>query len=572
MERKILVAEDSATQAERLQLLLETAGYRVDVVTNGREGLDRVRSATPDLIISDVVMPEVDGYEFCRSVKSDPRTRRIPFVLLTERSEPADVITGLERGADNFITKPFEDEYLLERVRRIFEHLELRRRGHLDIEVVLTVGERQITITPDKQQMIELLFSTLEELVRANGRLKAAQRTVEEHARTLEAKVEERTQQLVQTEKIAVMGELLAGVAHELNNPIAVLLGHAKLLERTPADPAVRDRVAKIAHAAERCSRIVRNFLALARQRAPERRPVHLNVAVTQALDLVAYPLRLDGVEVTLDLAPDLPVLSADTHQLQQVLVNLATNAHHAMRETPGPRRLSVATRADRERGIVVLEVADSGPGIPPEIQQRIFEPFFTTKPPGQGTGLGLSICRAMIEAHGGAIAVASQPGHGAVFQVQVPIEGPPLIASAEPAEQATPHEPRLILVVDDEADVAEVLGDMLRNDGHTVAFAANGAIALDMVSTRAYDLVLCDVRMPELDGPGLYRELERRAPELRRRLVFITGDTLTVETREFLERTGVPSLEKPFDFTEVRRAVQRAGGSGSIGRGARRD
>ena len=156
----ILVVEDSPTQAERLRLLLETEGHRVDVARNGREGLERARLAPPDLIISDVVMPEMDGYAFCRAVKSTETLRRIPFVLLTERNTPADIIQGFERGADNFITKPFEDEHLLARVRRIFEHLELRRQGRLDVEIALNVGGRSIVINADKQQMIELLFAT----------------------------------------------------------------------------------------------------------------------------------------------------------------------------------------------------------------------------------------------------------------------------------------------------------------------------------------------------------------------------------------------------------------------------
>ncbi|MBI4379666.1 MAG: response regulator [candidate division NC10 bacterium] len=196
MERKILVAEDSPTQAERVRLLLEGEGYRVELANNGREGLERVRSAPPDLIISDVVMPEMDGYTFCRAVKSAQETRRIPFVLLTERRTPLDILKGLERGADNFITKPFEDEYLLERVRRIFDHLELRKKGQLEVEVAVRVGDRQMVISTDKQQIIELLFANFEEICQLNDQLEDTQKSLEEHARNLEAQVQERTQQL----------------------------------------------------------------------------------------------------------------------------------------------------------------------------------------------------------------------------------------------------------------------------------------------------------------------------------------------------------------------------------------
>jgi signal transduction histidine kinase len=559
MERSILVAEDSPTQAEHVRLLLEAEGYHVDVVANGREGLERIQSAPPDLIISDVVMPEVDGYAFCRAVKSAERTRRIPFVLLTERSTPADFIKGLQDGADNFITKPFEDDYLRERVRRIFENLDLRRQGRLDVEVTLNAGGRQLAINPDKQQMIELLFATLEDLVRMNGRLAEAQRIVEEYAHNLEAKVRERTDQLLQTEKLAAMGSLLAGVAHELNNPLSVVLGRADLLAQQLAGSPLQSRAELIAEAAERCARIVKNFLALARQRSPERQAVQLNQIIQEAVELVAYPLRVDDVEVRLELAPSLPVLWADPHQLHQVLVNLITNAHQAMRQAPPPRRLTLATRAESAAGRVVLRVADTGPGIPAEIQPRIFEPFFTTKPPAQGTGLGLSICQGIIEGHGGSIRVESPPGEGAVFVIELPVEAPPVAERAGRAAEALPSvRRRTILVVDDEPEIAAVLAEMLSTDGHEVETAGNGRIALARLRERTYDLILSDLRMPELDGAGLYRELERERPELLSRLIFLTGDELGGETTEFLQRTGAQALAKPFDADDVRRVVQR--------------
>ncbi|MBI4562690.1 MAG: response regulator, partial [Candidatus Rokubacteria bacterium] len=449
MERTILVAEDSPTQAEHLRLLLEQRGYRVEVVADGREGLHRVQVAPPDLIISDVVMPRLDGYAFCQAVKSRERTRRIPFVLLTERHTPPDVIKGLQAGADNFIAKPFEDDYLLERVGRIFENLELRREGRLDVEIALTVGERRILINADKQQIIELLFATLEELVRANGRLEEARRSLEDYSRNLEVKVRDRTQQLLQSEKLAAMGELLAGVAHELNNPLSVVLGLASLLRETVPGGPVAESVQDISQAAERCARIVKNFLALARQQPTERRQGQLNQIAKEAVELLAYPLRVDNVEVRLDLAEDLPALWCDPHQLHQVLVNLITNAHHAMREAPPPRQLRLTTRFHPTDGQASLDVADTGPGIPPEIQSRVFEPFFTTKPSGQGTGLGLSLCHGIVEKHGGTIRVTSTPGQGAVFRVELPVVPAPTSGlEASLSEGGAPIRGKTILVV----------------------------------------------------------------------------------------------------------------------------
>lgn len=213
--RSILVAEDSRTQAQRLQLLLEDAGYVVELAENGRLGLERVRTSPPALIISDVVMPELDGYQFCQAVKSSASTHAIPFVLLTSRRAPIDIIRGLELGADNFITKPFEDEYLLERVRRIFEHLEHRRKGRLEMDVRIRVGGREVVINADKQQIIELLFATSEELTNANAELDQSRRTVEEYARTLEEKVRERTRQLAEAEaRYRTLVEQIPAVAY----------------------------------------------------------------------------------------------------------------------------------------------------------------------------------------------------------------------------------------------------------------------------------------------------------------------------------------------------------------------
>ncbi|HSF31800.1 MAG TPA: ATP-binding protein [Candidatus Tectomicrobia bacterium] len=239
----------------------------------------------------------------------------------------------------------------------------------------------------------------------------------------LEVRASELAAQLVQSEKVAAMGGLLASVAHELNNPLTVVVGQSALLrELNPTGP-VAARAEQIALAAERCTRIVRSFLALARQHSPERQPAQLNQVIREALELLAYPLGVDNVEVRLALADDLPPLWADPHQLHQVVVNLVSNAHQAMREAAPPRRLTVTTRAEPSGAQVSLEVADTGPGIPPDIQARIFDPFFTTKPLGVGTGLGLSLCQGIIEGHGGTIRLASTAGPGAVFRVELPVD-----------------------------------------------------------------------------------------------------------------------------------------------------
>jgi PAS domain S-box-containing protein len=373
-----------------------------------------------------------------------------------------------------------------------------------------------------------------------------------------EEQLQRQREALYQSEKLATMGQLLAGVAHELNNPLSVVMGQAALLQQSIKSKRQAERAAKIVQAAERCARIVNNFLALARQRPPERQPVQLNTVVREAVELLAYPLRVDGVEVVFALADEMPVLRADPHQLHQVVVNLASNAHQAMREVTGPRRLTVATGVETGGRRVWLEVRDSGLGIAAELRGRIFEPFFTTKPPGVGTGLGLSLCQGIVEGHGGWIGVMQGAEPGAVFRVELPVEGQAW--STVPPMEQTPLVVRgkRILVVDDEPGIAGVLAEVLQMDGHAVETVGNGEAALKKLAAGGYDLILSDIRMPELDGPSLYWELERRDPSLLQRMIFLTGDTLSPGTREFLETTGAPCLSKPFALSDVREIVQR--------------
>jgi CheY-like chemotaxis protein/anti-sigma regulatory factor (Ser/Thr protein kinase) len=281
---------------------------------------------------------------------------------------------------------------------------------------------------------------------------------------------------------------------------------------------------------------------------------------VNDSVELLTYELRSDNVEVVLSLADDLPILWADGHQLQQVLVNMIMNAHHAVRQRPADARMiSITTRSDGTLRRVHIEIIDSGPGIPAEIRGRIFEPFFTTKPVGQGTGLGLSLCRGIVDEHGGTITVKSEPGQGTTFEITLPV-------TVRPASPDTPSETetaptvgmKSILVVDDERDLAEILVEALGREGHRVEIAGNGTDALRRLEQHRYDLVVSDTKMPVMDGVELFHEIERRFPTLSKRIIFVTGDVLDAEKRRFLESSGAPFLTKPFDLGEVRRVVRR--------------
>src|SRR5207344_2185576 len=197
----------------------------------------------------------------------------------------------------------------------------------------------------------------------------------------------------------------LAGVAHELNNPLSVVVARAVLLEEQ-GDSTTQAAAMKIRTAAERCARIVRTFLAMARQQPPERGAVAVNDVVAAALDMTAYTVRTSGIQVALDLGKDMPPILADPDQLHQVLLNLIVNAQHVLQERPGPRRVRVTTRFDRAAGTVRIAVSDNGPGIPEHLRARVFEPYFTTKPTGLGTGMGLAVSFGIVDAHGGMLKV----------------------------------------------------------------------------------------------------------------------------------------------------------------------
>ena len=458
MARRVLVVEDSPTQAERIRLLLEGEGYEVELARNGREGLWRVHAAPPDLIISDVMMPELDGYAFCQAVKSAEATQRIPFVLLTERNAPADILLGLEHGADNFITKPFEDSYLLERVRRIVEHLELRQPDYPEAEITVRMGGRTIAISTDKQQMVELLLATFADLHAAHDKLAQANKELLQLTVALEDRVTQRTaelreangrlqreleerqrmeaalqrkdeelraisQQLWQAAKLATMGELAASIAHELNNPLATIsLRVESLLVHTPADDPKRHALAVVEQEVERMSHLVANLLQFSRRGQPQISSVDVREELENTLALIHYHLRNHHIVVVRQFAPEVPMIHADRQQLRQVFLNLLTNASDAMPQG-GTLTLGVAMRAlATGTPAVVIEFTDTGIGIAPADMPKVMEPFFTTKEEGKGTGLGLAICRRIMQEHHGTIEISSEVGKGTTIRLALPM------------------------------------------------------------------------------------------------------------------------------------------------------
>jgi len=376
-------------------------------------------------------------------------------------------------------------------------------------------------------------------------------RDVSETVQAEEALVHQR-EALHQSEKLSALGGLLAGVAHELNNPLAVVVGRAIQLQSSAASAADRDTASKIRQAAERCARIVKTFLAMARKQAVDRAPTDVNGVIADAIDVLAYTLQSGGVVVDTRLASGLPPVLADADQLTQVFMNLFTNAQQAMAGQGGERRLCVRTNAVPGESRLTVEVSDSGPGVAPDVAGRIFEPFFTTKPVGAGTGVGLSVSLGIVQAHGGTMQLDASHRGGACFVLSLPTLHGVARAPAPPSAGRPRGRLLRILVVDDEVEIAEILREILSNAGHHVVLAHDGEEALHRLADGGFDLVLTDLRMPGMDGPALYRQIELRYPQLARRVIAITGDTLGAEVQRFVQTSGVAVIDKPFDADEI--------------------
>jgi len=371
-------------------------------------------------------------------------------------------------------------------------------------------------------------------------------RAGEEHARE---------QWTARRARLAMMGELVAGVAHELNNPLTGIVGYAKLLAAEPHSPQLRTDLGKIEHEAERAARIVRNLLSLARYRKPARRMTDINQLVVDTLELQAYHLRTSGIDVQMLLDPSLPLTAAEPQQIQQALLNLIVNAEQAIAPASRRGRLTVATVHDGQT--IEIRVADNGCGIPHELLERVFEPRFTTKAGGQGTGLGLAISRDIVREHGGSLRVESEAGSGAAFTIVLPIAIVDGALEAAPAAQAGAPPRRRWLVVDDEEVVVEVLRRVLESEGQQVESALGAQEALERLARSTFDYVIVDVRMPDMSGEEVKALIDYRLPHLRGRVALCTGDVLSDRSQALLRSTNAPVIEKPFIDADLRRTIR---------------
>lgn len=370
--------------------------------------------------------------------------------------------------------------------------------------------------------------------------------------------------QLIQSEKLSGIGEFIAGVAHELNNPLTSVMGFSELLKQAVVDPQYHKYLDMLNKSAVRCQKIVQALLSFARRRSPERKLANVNELVENAVEILQYQLRTGNVTVTTQLDPQLPPAMVDPHQLQQVFVNIINNARQAIEAHQPNGWIKIRTEAREEWLKIIFQ--DNGPGISPEILSKIFDPFFTTKDIGEGTGLGLSLCYGIVKEHGGTITPISRPGDGATFVVELPLATRSTDTSEErraaaEATLANAHEGKgkRILVIDDEEPILHLLRETLVPRGYEVDLARDGESGLQKLNSRHYDLMLCDWKMPGLNGQQVYERVQASNPEFCHRIIFITGDVVNEKTRKFLEEQNKVCLAKPFSIPEFHAALRKA-------------
>ncbi len=369
--------------------------------------------------------------------------------------------------------------------------------------------------------------------------------------------------QLIQSEKLSAVGQFVAGVAHELNNPLTTVIGFSDLLRQTETDEKNRHYLDLVARSAHRCHKIVHSLLSFARQHAPERKLIELNAIVEEVLEIMAYDLRTSNVKIVKQFQAGLPALMADAHQLQQVFINILSNARQALETFRRDGEITVRTRL--EGGSVRIEFQDNGPGISAENLLRIFDPFFTTKPVGKGTGLGLSLSYGIVKEHGGKITAVSRAGEGVMFVIELPASNEAITerpAIMQPASSRSPFAPafsgKSVLVIDDEQWILLLAQELLARDGHGVVVAASGERAMEVLKTQKFDVIISDWKMPGLNGIHLFEHLLNVDPTAAQHMMFMTGDVINDSFQDFLRRNGKTCLPKPFSIDEFRVAIGR--------------
>ena len=564
MNRNVLIVEDSPVQAEALRADLEEAGYDVAVARDGVEALARLSANGFGLVVSDVVMPNMDGYALCRAIKADPELAATPVVLLTSLADPLDIVRGLEAGADHFLRKPYERDQLVSRIESILLNRELRQGGQVQMGVELSFLGQRFMITSERQQILDLLISTFQDLVVTNRQLRARETELADARDALEMALHQAT------EATRLKSQFLATMSHEIRTPLNGVVGMLSLLLDTELSAEQRDCAETARSSGELLLEIVSDILDLSKIEAGkldlEVRDFDLRTAISDVADLMAPRANAKALELITLVHPDVPpVVCGDPGRLRQILLNLVGNA---IKFTDTGEVVVRATVDEEIEGALVvrLEVIDTGVGLTPDEQARVFESFTqadasTTRRYG-GTGLGLTICRQLVELMGGELGVESQPGEGSRFWFTARL-GRASASSEASARQSTRVETRTrsrahVLVVDDNIVNRKLATKMLERLGHRVDIAADGLEAVEAILRTDYGVVLMDCHMPGMDGCEATREARRRLGGRRLPIIAMTASATTTDEQLCLEAGMDDFLAKPMTLEALEQVLER--------------
>ncbi len=628
---RVLVTDNNRFYTRLIGDHLRSRGFEVVEANSGAEALRRIDEQPPQLIILDLIMPEIDGVQVCEYVRGQEGLRSVAVIVLSgilpeeidnlkrlgarafvAKMQAEKILEGIDRsiewiqrGETEIYLEGFQSMHRREVVQELLE--ELRARNALleslsegaaavnsDGAVVYCneafarllgrrpwepLNRKVEECFPEQRPHVAALVTELR-LDAAKPRRLEVRRgaaTLELRAATLrpggpdeglvllledisgrrqaERERERLQHQLLQNEKLSALGRLISGVAHELNNPLTGVIGYSQLLLGRTDDSKLKRQIERIYSQACRCQKIIQNLIVFGQKHAPVKRHLGLNGILKKVLEVMALQLKMDGIEVETDLDSRLPLTMVDYDQIRQVFMNVINNAHQAMLQRP---RRVLKVRSYTSEGRIRIEFQDTGAGVPADLMDKVFEPFFTTREVGQGMGLGLSVSYSVVREHGGDIRIEAAPQGGTSVILDLPVLEPtsPRASGKKDKPPASRPAPR-VLVVDDEPVILDLLVDLLVERQYRVDTAANGREALGKVSGGAYDAVILDLKMPEMDGIQFFREISRQSPELARRVVFSTGDTIEDSNREFLEHTGQPVLNKPFEIDRVMSALE---------------
>ncbi|MGC9396373.1 MAG: response regulator [Anaerolineae bacterium] len=518
----VLIIDDNANNLSTLSDYLLEYNFEVLIARNGEQGIARARLVHPDLILLDIVMPGMDGFETCRRLKADPATQAIPIIFLTALSDTEHKVKGFQLGAVDYITKPLQREEVL---ARVFAHLRLHA---LTDRLEQTVHARTAELTEINRQL---------------------QEEIVERERLLA--------QIQQQDRLAAVGQLAAGIVHDFNNIMATITLYAQVAARAPGIPdRTRERMLIINQQAQHATNLIRQILDFSRKAEIEPSPLDLLSFLERQVQLFKRTLP-ENITITFHNEPGTYQVSADPTSMQQMLTNLVVNARDAMPEGGKLQfRLAHCRMADGDTlpipqlGVgdwIRIDVADSGLGMSESVRAHLFEPFFTTKPLGQGTGLGLAQVRSIVTAHGGEITVTSKLGRGTTFTFYLPALASSMPESSLATELSLVRgDGALILVVEDDASARGALVESLKFLGYRTLEATNGETALSVLAQRGAEvaLVMSDIVMPSMGGMALVQALRER--QWKKPVLLVTGHPLRKELRTLQPIFPVDWISKP--------------------------